>query len=130
MRLDRRFPIHVAAVLAGGLAVAGVMLAGRDSPEVVLAVALGTFLSTLNVIVGFLAIEYAFDKSYTTFVKAVLGGMAARMVFLLGAMALAITQFHVHAVGLVLGTLGFYAAYLVVEIMFIQRKVSVKNEGR
>jgi hypothetical protein len=130
MRLDRRFPIHVAAVLAGGLGVAGVVLAGRGSPDVVFAVALGAFLSTLNVFVGFLAIEYAFEKSYTTFVKTVLGGMAVRMVFLLGAMALAITQFHVHAAGLVLGTLGFYAAYLVVEIIFIQRKVSVKNEGR
>jgi hypothetical protein len=86
-------------------------------------------LSTVNVLLGFLAIECSFERSYSTFLKAVLGGMGLRMVLMLGAMWVLISMFQMHALALALSMLGFYLVYLVMEILYIQRKVVVKNQG-
>ncbi len=49
-------------------------------PACAAAVAIGAVMSTVNVLLGIPAIEYyARDKSYTTFLKAVLGGMGLRL---------------------------------------------------
>ena len=50
------------------------------------------------------------------------------MVFLLGAMLVLILMFHVHAVALTVSLLGFYMIYLVLEILFIQKKVMLRNQ--
>ena len=95
------------------------------------AAAAGAALSTLNVLAGFLAIEYAFEKSYTTFLKAVLGGMGVRMVVMLGALLALIVFVRLHAVALTLSLLGFYLVYLILEILFIQRKMLTNDpQGR
>ena len=129
MRVDRRFPRQVVWTLV----VAAVLLAwplwAAGSPAVVTAVVLGAAMSTINVLLGYLAIEYAYDKSYTTFLKAVLGGMGLRLLGMLGAMVLLITVVGVHAVALTVSVLGFYAVYLVLEILFIQKKVVSRQQG-
>jgi hypothetical protein len=97
------------------------------NPEILVAALAGTALSTLNVLAGFLTIEIAFGKSYTSFLKAVLGGMGLRMLLLLGALTLLITVCHLHTVALTVSLLGFYVVYLVLEILYLQKKVEVKN---
>ena len=99
------------------------------SGDVVLGVIAGALLSTVNVVLGFLAIEYSFEKSYSTFLKAVLGGMGLRILLMLSTMAVLITVFQVHALALTLSMLGFYLIYLIMEILYIQKKVVIKNEG-
>lgn len=99
------------------------------TPEVLWALVAGAVLSTLNVIAGVLAIEYAFSRSYTTFLKVVLGGMGVRLLVLLGMMLLLILVVRMHTVALTVSLLGFYAVYLVLEVTFIQRKFDAKNEG-
>lgn len=74
-----------------------------------LAIVVGALLSTLNVLAGFLAIEYAMEKSHETFLKAVLGGMGLRMAVMLGLLVLLIKLGGLHTVALVGSTLGFYA---------------------
>jgi uncharacterized membrane protein len=129
VNIDRTFPRQVGAVvlIAGGIA--AYPLARYGSEEVVLAVVAGMLLSTVNVLLGFLAIECSFERSYSTFLKAVLGGMGLRMVLMLGAMWVLISVFQMYALALALSMLGFYLVYLVMEILYIQRKVVVKNQG-
>lgn len=127
MKIDRTFPKQVLAALVVLAIVAAYPLTRYGSADVVLAVVVGAILSTVNVLLGFLAIEYSFGKSYTTFLKAVLGGMGVRMVLMLGALLLLITLFEFHAVALTVSLLGFYTLYLVLEVMFIQRKVHHHN---
>jgi hypothetical protein len=116
-------------VLAGAAVLLAFPLIAYGTTEIMTAVAVGAILSTANVLLGYLAIEFAFDKSVSTFFKAVLGGMGLRMLFMLGALAVLIGVVRMHAVALTASMLGFYAVYLVLEILFIQKKVSVKNQG-
>ncbi len=128
MKIDARFPRQIALTLLGVSALAAYPLSRYGSPEVIAAAVAGALLSTVNVLLGFLAIEYAFDKSYTVFLKAVLGGMGLRMLCLLGAMIVLILVFHMHTVALTVSLLGFYLIYLFLEILFIQKKVLLRNQ--
>ncbi len=123
MKVDKRFPLQVAGVLAGGLLLAAypAMQAGS---EALTAVIIGAVLSTVNVLVGFLAIEYSFDKSHATFLKAVLGGMGIRIVVMLALLVLLIRYAGLPVVALVVSVLGFYVVFLVLELLYIQKKVS------
>lgn len=129
MKVDLRFPRQVGVTLLVACALAAYPLIRFGTSDVILAAALGALLSTVNVLLGFLAIEYAFNKSYTVFLKAVFGGMGVRMLLLLGAMLLLILVFRVHTLALMVSLLGFYAIYLVLEVLFIQRKVLLRNQG-
>jgi hypothetical protein len=129
MKIDARFPRQVALTLLGAAALAAYPLSRYGSPEVINAVVAGALLSTVNVLLGFFAIEYAFDKSYTVFLKAVLGGMGLRMVLLLGVMIVLILVFHMHTVALTVSLLSLYLIYLILEILFIQKKVLLRNQG-
>jgi len=129
MKIDARFPRQVALTLLVASALSAYPLSRYGSPEVIRAVAVGALLSTVNVLLGFLAIEYAFDKPYSVFLKAVLGGMGVRMLLLLGVMIVLILVFHMHTVALTVSLLGLYVIYLVLEVLFIQKKVSLRNQG-
>ena len=127
MKVDPRFPRQVVLTLivVGGLSAYPLFrFASREILEATIA---GTLLSTLNALGGFLAIEYSFDKSYTTFLKTVLGGMGIRMAVMLGGMAVLIKLFQFHVVALVVSMLGLYMVYLVLEILYIQKKLTIKN---
>ncbi|HTY01571.1 MAG TPA: hypothetical protein VMG09_16220 [Bacteroidota bacterium] len=127
MKIDARLPIQVGCTLAGAAALGGYPLLRYGSGDVVAGVVLGTALSTLNILLGYIAIEYSFEKSYTVFVRTVIGGMGIRLVLMLGLLALLIGVFHVHALALAFSLLGFYLVFLLLEVLFIQRKVTVKN---
>lgn len=127
MNLDKRFPLHVAVVFVVGIA--GTVLAS-PSREMVVAVIVGALLSTANAVAGFLAIEYSLEKSQATFLKVVLGGMGIRMGLMLGILALLLKFSTLPTIPLVVSMLGFYSVYLVIEILYIQRKVSHHIQDR
>ena len=131
MKVDKRFPLQVAVTLAGGLILGfgAITILNANSPQVAMAMIVGAVLSTLNVMSGFLAIEYSLDKSYTTFLKAVLGGMGVRMVVLLGIIALLVKFGGMHLVALIVSVLSFYTVYLVLEIFYMQKRLSHKNQS-
>ncbi len=128
MKLETRFPKQVAATLGGAAVLLCYPLLRLGSAEVTTAVALGAILSTVNVLLGYLAIEYSFDKSYTTFLKAVLGGMGLRLLLLLGAMVVLIKLFAVQVAPFTISLLGFYAVFLVLEILFVQQKIVTRQQ--
>lgn len=129
MKGNGSFPVQVGLVLIGAVILLTYPLAAYGTAEILTAVVAGALLSTANVLVGYAAIEYSFNKSYTTFVKAVIGGMGLRMVVMLGALAALIVLGGLHAVALTTSLMGFYAVFLILEILFIQKKVSLKNQG-
>ena len=92
------------------------------------AVAAGAALSTLNVLAGFLSIEFAFDRSYSTFLKVVLGGMGIRMAVMLGLVLLLLLEAGLHPAAFIGSLFGFYIVYLVLEISYLQQRVSAKNQ--
>lgn len=124
-----RFPVQVAITFTAGLAIAAVPLAMIGSGHIVVAFMTGAVLSTVNVLAGFWAIEYSFDKSFNTLLAAVLGGMGIRIALMLGSLVLLIKFFGFHTIALVISTLSFYLVYLVLEVLYIQKKASYKHQS-
>lgn len=129
MKLDKAFPVQILIVLMVLGALAVYPLARYGSREIVEAAVAGALLATANVMAGFLSIEYGFEKSYTTFLKIVLGGMGIRMLVVLVVMLVLLLVFHLQAVAFVVSLLGCYLIFLVLEILYLQKKVIVKNQG-
>jgi hypothetical protein len=128
-RISWRFPLQVGIAFCAVAAVAVYPLTVWGSAAVVAAAVVGGVLSTCNVLVGFVMIEYGFEKSYTAFLKVVLGGMGLRMAFMLAMLLILILACHMHAVALTVSVVVFMMVYLVLEIFYLQRKVEGKNQG-
>ncbi len=124
-----RFPVQVAITFVAGLAIAAVPVVMLYSPPIIIAVITGATLSTINVLVGFFAIEYAFEKSFNTLLAAVLGGMGIRIGVMLGSLFLLIKYMGFHTIALVVSMMGFYIVYLVLEILYVQKKISHQNQS-
>ncbi len=129
MNLRSNFPAQVATVLVCALLLLAYPLTALGSGEVSIAVAAGAALSTVNVMLGYMAIRYSFDRSHTTFLKAVLGGMGLRLLFMLGAFTALIMGFGLNPVPLTVSLLGFYAVFMVLEIVYIQRRMTDRNRN-
>jgi hypothetical protein len=129
VKIDRRFPIRVGITLGVGLSVAMVVLFMSGDRELVVPVVVGAALSTVNVLAGFFAVEYSLERSYTTMLKAVLGGMGIRLVVMLGIFILLVKVVGLHAAALVVSLLSFYVVYLVLEVLYIQERVSHKSKS-
>jgi hypothetical protein len=130
VKVDKRFPIQVLIAFVSGLSAALVVLTvmNANTTEIITAFFAGAVMSALNVLVGFLAIEFTFEKSHTAFLQAVLGGMGIRLMAMLGVLVLLIKYVGLHAPALVVSVLFFYVIYLILEILYIQNKVSHKGQ--
>ena len=129
LRVDRKFLVQaVGVVVIIGLA-ASYPLVAFGSGEVVVAALIGCLMSVLNALAGSMTLEYALDKSSSTFFKLVFGGMGFRMVILLGTLYLLIAAFGIQKIALTVSLLGFYMIFLILEVISIQRKVEVRNQG-
>ena len=128
VKVDKVFPRQVLYTLGVVTLAAAYPLLRFGSREVIIATTVGAMLGTANVLAGYLAIEYSIGKSYSTFLRTVLGGMGLRMALLLGTLVMLIKLFGLPAVALTVSLLGFYAIFLALEVVFIQKKVDTRNE--
>jgi hypothetical protein len=87
----------------------------------------GGAMSLLNLLLGYLFIELSFEKSHTTFLKYVLGGMVGRLFLMWGILLMLIHSDKFHAASLMLSLLFFYVVNLVLEIFYLQKRVSTKR---
>ena len=128
-KIDWSFPkqIFFALVIAGGLSV--YPLARFGDSEITKAAIIGALLTTINVLVGYAAIEFSFGKSTTTFFKYVLGGMGIRMFSMAGILVVLIKVFNFHIAALVASMGILYIIFLTLEILYIQKKVQTKQQA-
>jgi hypothetical protein len=129
VRIDPQFLKHVLLALGILAAMSVYPLLVNGSREILIAAGIGALMGTANVVAGYLAIEYSINKSHTTFLKAVLGGMGVRMVAMLGLLVVLLKVFEVHAVALTVSLLTCYVVFLAIEIFFIQKKLLIKNQN-
>jgi hypothetical protein len=125
----KRFALQVAVTFGVVALTAGWPLMRYASEDVIVAAVTGAVLSTVNVLAGFLAIHLTIHRSYTTFLKAVLGGMGIRMAVMLGLLLVLILVAHMHAVSLTVTLVGCSMIYLVLEIFALQKMMEAKNQG-
>lgn len=128
-KIDHSFFRNVAvsfAVIALG---AAWPMARYGTPEILTACLAGAAISYANVIAGFFAIDYAFDRSFTVFMKAVLGGMGVRMCVSAAALVVMISLLHLHVAALIMSLMFFYVINLTIEILFLQKKMDLRTES-
>ncbi|MBS13630.1 MAG: hypothetical protein CME19_18775 [Gemmatimonadetes bacterium] len=111
-------------VLVIGLVIIGLVVhrwLGMDALEAVL---VGCLISTINVIVGVISIDWAFDKPQATFLKAILGGMAARMAAIFAALVMVVSWTDLQVFPLVGSMFGFYIVFQVLELRFVTQRTT------
>ena len=128
--MKRWWPLlrQIIGILAGTFLLAALPLALYADREIVVAVIAGAALGTLNVLLGFAAIEFGFSRSTATFTNTLIGGMGIRLLVLLGAVGLLIAGAGIRVAPLTISLFYFYAVYLVLEIRYILKKAHTTND--
>lgn len=127
MKVDWTFPKRILITLAVIVTIAIYPLIKFGTPEIIAGIVAGCIISIFNVLLGYFSIEYAIDKSNNTFLKAVLGGMGIRLIASLVAVLILIQVYEYHILSLVTSLLIFYFIFMLYEIMFFNKKLSLKK---
>ena len=81
----------------------------------------GALLAAANALAAFFLVRWSLGRSNALFFQAILGGTAARMLFLLGGAVGALLGLGLPKVPFVAGLLGYFALFLVLELAVVQR---------
>jgi hypothetical protein len=123
----RSLPTQVLAIIFVAAVGGAYPMITLFSAETTIAIIAGTLLSTANVLAGYAAIEYSIGRSYTTFLKVVMGGMGIRMAAMLGFFLLCIKVLQLPVIPLSSAMMSFYAVFLILEVLYIQTRFRTKN---
>ena len=129
MKVDWSFPrqIFLAIMIIGCIGTYPLLKFGSN--ELFKSVIVGAVLTTVNVLLGYAAIEYSLGKSTTTFFKFVIGGMGIRLFLMAVILVLLIKVFQLH-VGALISSMGiFYVVFLTLEVFYIQKKINSKQQS-
>ena len=124
VKFSMKFPKQVLLTLIGVGVLSFYPLSRFASEEIISGVLAGIVLSVINVLMGYVAIEYSFNKSYTLFIQVVLGGVGIRLFFMVGMLLLLIGVFKFHSIALVGSLFGMYSIFLILEVLYIHNKWS------
>jgi hypothetical protein len=127
VKVDWGFLKLVGLVFLGVAIFVVVPLAIYTDREIVRSVVAGGLASLFHLLLGYLFIEYGFEKSNTTFLKVILGGTLARMFLLVGIVLLLVRVYQFQTVSLMVSLLLFYVLNLLLEIHLLQKKVALKH---
>jgi hypothetical protein len=127
MKIDWPFLRLVLFCFTGAAALTYYPISEIATIEVIHSIIAGGIMSLVNLLLGYLAIEVSFERSHTTFLKYVLGGMVARLMLMWGVFLLLIRVFGFHPASLMLTLLFFYVMNLGLEIYYLQKKISTKK---
>jgi predicted Co/Zn/Cd cation transporter (cation efflux family) len=126
MKIDWSFLRLVVLCFAGAALLTYYPISEFATMEVTRSIIAGGVMSLINLLLGYLAIEVSFERSHTTFLKFVLGGMVGRLLLMWGILLLLICVYDFHSASLMLSLLFFYALNLALEIYYLQKRVSTK----
>ena len=124
MKIDWSFPIQILLTLLIVGCLSSFPLLRYGTREIIEGAIVGAVLATVNVLLGYTAIIYASDKSTTTFFKVVVGGMGVRLFILALALVVLIKVFHLHIPSLMAAMGIFYVIYLILEVIYIQKRMN------
>lgn len=127
MKIDWMYLRLVLYCALGVIGLVIVPLAAFSAPEVVRSVVASGAASLFHLLVGYVLIEFGFDKSNTTFLKIILGGTLVRMIVLVGIVFVLIRVYQFHTMSLMISFLAYYVLNLILEIYLLQKKVALKR---
>jgi hypothetical protein len=129
MKFDWSFPRQILLALVIVTGISAYPLTVYGDHEMIVAAISGAVVMTVNVLLGYAAIEYSYGKSTTVFFQYVLGGMGVRMLFMASAVVVFIRLLHLHIGALMTSMVVLYIIFLTLEIFYIQKKVHIKQQS-
>ena len=127
MKIDWSFLRLVIFCFAGAALLTYFPISEFATSEVIHGIIAGGVMSFINLLLGYVAIEISYERSHTTFLKYVLGGMVLRLMLMWSALLVLIRLYHFHSASLMLSLLFFYVMNLVLEIFYLQKRVTSKK---
>jgi hypothetical protein len=121
-KFNVQFPRQILLTLIVIGACGSYPLAQYADEEITYGILAGVALSVLNVFMGYIAIEYSFNRSHTHFVQIVMGGIAIRLFVMAGLLLLLIGLFKFHSIALVSSLFGMYIIFLTEEVLYIHKR--------
>jgi hypothetical protein len=119
-----RYTATAAIVVASSLGAVVLGLRGRLDAADIAALVVGAALALANSVAAYGLVTWSAERSTAWFFRAILGGMLARMTFLLGAVLVGILFLDLPRLPLVFSLLGYFVALLVFEVAVVARLVS------
>jgi hypothetical protein len=127
MKIDWSFLRLVIFCFAGAAMLTYYPISEFATAEVLRGIIAGGVMSFVNLLLGYAAIEISYERSHTTFLKYVLGGMVGRLMLMWGVLLVLIKFYNFHSASLMLSLLFFYVMNLVLEIFYLQKRVTSKK---
>lgn len=125
----RGFTKQVAIALIAGMVVGAYPVYAAWGWPSLVAGLVGCAISTANVVAGTVSIVWSFDKPQPVFLKAILGGMAARMMVIFIALILLVKMTDLPVLPLVGSMFAFYIVFQVLELSFVVNRGQVQKES-
>lgn len=127
MKIDWSFLGLVSFCYAGAALLTYYPISEFATSEVIHGIIAGGVMSLINLLLGYVAIEISYERSHTAFLKYVLGGMVVRLMLMWGVLLVLIRLYYFHSASLMLSLLFFYVMNLVLEIFYLQKRVTSKK---
>jgi hypothetical protein len=119
-----RYTATVVIVVASSLGAVVLGLRGRLDAADVTALVVGAVLALTNSVAAYGLVSWSAERSTAWFFRAILGGMLARMAFMLAAVVVGILFLDLPRLPLVFSLLAYFVALLVFELAVVARRVS------
>lgn len=118
-----RYAAIVVLGVAATLAAVFLGLRGRLTAADVVAILVGALLAASNSVAAYALVAWSAARSTAWFFRAILGGMLARMTFMLGAVLAGILFLGLPRLALVFSLLAYFVALLVLELTVVSRRL-------
>jgi hypothetical protein len=116
-----RYSILVVGIVVVTLGVAWPLAIRRLDASARWAAAAGVTLAVLNTMAAHALVLWSAQRSTTTFLRAVLGGMVGRMALMLGAVAAGVLLLGLPRLPFAISLLSYFILFLIVEISILHR---------
>jgi hypothetical protein len=127
VKIDWAFLRLVLYCALGVVALVVLPLSVYSGKEILHSVVASGLASLFHLLLGYVLIEFGFDKPNTTFLMIILGGTFLRTVLLVGFVFILVRIYQFHAVSLMISFLFFFALNLALEIHVLHKKVALKR---
>jgi hypothetical protein len=97
------------------------------SSEFVKSFAVGSLISLINSVAGFILVKRGFERSNKEFLKLTIGSMGVRLFVIAGLVLFLLEVLNFEIYGLLISLLLFYFIFLAVEILYLN-KLTTKRE--
>jgi hypothetical protein len=127
MKFDPTLPKRILLLVLLIAVLAAYPLFKAGDREITVGFITGCLISLVSVTAGYLLIEYGIEKPNATFLKIILGGMVARLILIPTVVVVLIRVFGLHLISLTASLLFFYFLFLMLEILFLNKKLALKK---